>query len=176
MDKLIKRLRKSVKSAETDGENMDVVSWGMQEGILITYNEAKQIVELYQSHVENHYGLFAQKDISFLKEMKERIEKYQDVKDFEELEMVNQMIDDWLDELMQQAVVNSVCTGTVYIDFKELYPTYKEWIEEVNCQINLEHADVEEHIDEQELRDEYENETDPCDIANKINDMLDETK
>ena len=46
MDKLIERIKKSVKFAEKEGENMDDVSWGMQEGILISYNEAKQIIAL----------------------------------------------------------------------------------------------------------------------------------
>ena len=46
MDKLIKRIKKSIEFAEKEGENMDDVSWGMQEGILISYNEAKQIIAL----------------------------------------------------------------------------------------------------------------------------------
>lgn len=44
MKELIKRLSNSVKLAERDGENMDDVSWGMQEGVLISYNEAKAII------------------------------------------------------------------------------------------------------------------------------------
>ena len=46
MDKLIERIKKSVKFAEKEGENMDDVSWGMQEGVLLSYNEAKQIIAL----------------------------------------------------------------------------------------------------------------------------------
>ena len=45
MKHLIKRLEKSVAFAEKEGENMDDVSWGMQEGILISYNEAKVVIE-----------------------------------------------------------------------------------------------------------------------------------
>lgn len=46
MDKLIERLKASVELAEDEGENMDDVSWGMQDGILISYNEAKAIIAL----------------------------------------------------------------------------------------------------------------------------------
>lgn len=46
MDKIIERFKKSIELAEKEGENMDDVSWGMQEGILISYNEAKQIIAL----------------------------------------------------------------------------------------------------------------------------------
>ena len=45
MEYLIKRLEKSVAFAELEGESMDDVSWGMQEGILISYNEAKVVIE-----------------------------------------------------------------------------------------------------------------------------------
>jgi hypothetical protein len=45
MEHLIKRLTDSVAVAEKQGENMDDVSCGMQEGILISYNEAKAVVE-----------------------------------------------------------------------------------------------------------------------------------
>lgn len=45
MEHLIKRLEKSVAFAEKEGENMDDVSWGMQEGVLISYNEAKEVIE-----------------------------------------------------------------------------------------------------------------------------------
>jgi hypothetical protein len=44
MSKLIERLESSVAYAENQGENMDDVSWNYQEGILISYNEAKAIV------------------------------------------------------------------------------------------------------------------------------------
>lgn len=45
MEHLIKRLTNSVALAEKEGENTDSVSWGMQEGILISYNEAKVVIE-----------------------------------------------------------------------------------------------------------------------------------
>ncbi len=45
---LLKRLQGSVKYAEKEGEDMDAVSWGMQEGILISYNEAKIIISALQ--------------------------------------------------------------------------------------------------------------------------------
>jgi hypothetical protein len=45
IEHLIKRLEKSVAFAEKEGENMHDVSWGMQEGILISYNEAKAVIE-----------------------------------------------------------------------------------------------------------------------------------
>lgn len=45
MEHLIKRLEKSVAFAEIEGEDMNDVSWGMQEGILISYNEAKAVIE-----------------------------------------------------------------------------------------------------------------------------------
>ena len=46
MSKLVERIKYSVELAEKDGEDMDSVSWGMQEGILISYNEAKEIIAL----------------------------------------------------------------------------------------------------------------------------------
>ena len=52
MSNLIERIAKSVEFAEKEGENMDDVSWGMQEGILISYNEANKIVSLYETLVE----------------------------------------------------------------------------------------------------------------------------
>ena len=45
MEKLLRRMSSSLKFAEDAGENMDEVSWGMQEGILISYNEAKVIID-----------------------------------------------------------------------------------------------------------------------------------
>lgn len=46
MEQFIKRLESSVSLAEKEGENMDDVNWNMQVGILISYNEAKVIIEL----------------------------------------------------------------------------------------------------------------------------------
>lgn len=49
MSNLIERIKKSIEFAEKEGENMDDVSWGMQEGILISYNEAKKILVAYEA-------------------------------------------------------------------------------------------------------------------------------
>lgn len=49
MSKLIERLKTSVEFAEKEGENMDDVSWDMQEGILISYNEAKKIINAFEA-------------------------------------------------------------------------------------------------------------------------------
>jgi hypothetical protein len=48
-DNLIKRLTESIAFAEKFGEDMDNASWTLQEGILLTYNEAKLIVEELKS-------------------------------------------------------------------------------------------------------------------------------
>jgi len=48
MEKLIERLKWHVSNAENDDEDMDSVSWGMQEGILISYNEAKMIIKEFE--------------------------------------------------------------------------------------------------------------------------------
>ena len=45
MEDLIKRLSTIVSHAEANEEDMDNVSWNYQEGILISYNDAKKIVE-----------------------------------------------------------------------------------------------------------------------------------
>lgn len=58
---LIKRLERSVLFAECNNENMDDVSWGMQEGILISYNEAKIIIEALKD-VSNEKTDFIQDD------------------------------------------------------------------------------------------------------------------
>lgn len=42
--KLIDRLSSSISLAEREKEDMDSASWNRQEGILISYNEAKVIV------------------------------------------------------------------------------------------------------------------------------------
>jgi len=45
IEKIIERIRKSIELAEKEGENMDDVSWGMQEGILISHNDGKEILK-----------------------------------------------------------------------------------------------------------------------------------
>jgi len=52
MSNLIERIKHSAEYAESQGENMNDVSWGMEEGILISYNDAKKIVSLYERLVE----------------------------------------------------------------------------------------------------------------------------
>lgn len=49
MNRLIEKIKSIINVAEKEGENMDDVSWGMQEGILLSYNEAKSIVSFYES-------------------------------------------------------------------------------------------------------------------------------
>lgn len=46
IESLQKRLQKSVDLAEKMEEDLDSASWIMQEGILLTYNEAKLIINL----------------------------------------------------------------------------------------------------------------------------------
>jgi hypothetical protein len=49
MSNLIERIKHSAEYAEKQGENMDDVSWGMEEGVLISYNEAKTIVSMFEA-------------------------------------------------------------------------------------------------------------------------------
>jgi hypothetical protein len=49
---LLKKLQASVTYAEKEGEDMDAVSWGMQEGVLISYNDAKIIVSALQKEMK----------------------------------------------------------------------------------------------------------------------------
>ncbi len=39
---------------DMDERDMDEISWGMQEGVLITGNEAKFIVEILKKHLKNN--------------------------------------------------------------------------------------------------------------------------
>ncbi len=59
----------------------------------------KQLAFKLQDDIKTLNWERAQKDIPFLKEMKERIEKYQQSKDVTQIEMVFTMIDDWVAEL-----------------------------------------------------------------------------
>lgn len=51
MKKLIKMLKSKIKNCTSDGtsDGDDVVSWGMEEGILISKNQAKEILNALQS-------------------------------------------------------------------------------------------------------------------------------
>ncbi len=57
MDNTTKRiladLKSSVKIAQDCNEDLDAVSWGWQEGVLISCNDAKLIIEL----IEDNEGL-----------------------------------------------------------------------------------------------------------------------
>lgn len=46
IEKIVNRLRIEVDHAEENHEDMDRVSWNYQEGILISYNDAKAILAL----------------------------------------------------------------------------------------------------------------------------------
>lgn len=59
----------------------------------------KQLAYKLQGDIEMRAWEDAQKNIPFLKEMKQRIEKFQNNKDVTEIEMVYNMIDDWILEL-----------------------------------------------------------------------------
>lgn len=59
----------------------------------------KQITYKLQTDIEMKVWENTQKNIPFLKEMKQRLRDYQTEKDVTQLEMVYQMIDDWIAEL-----------------------------------------------------------------------------
>jgi len=59
----------------------------------------KQLAYKLQGDIEMRSWEDAQKNIPFLKEMKQRIEKFQNNRDVTEIEMVYNMIDDWILEL-----------------------------------------------------------------------------
>lgn len=62
MEQLIKRLSESINFAEEHGKDMDSANWGAQEGMLISYNEAKMILDALKTafdkgHAEGqHYA------------------------------------------------------------------------------------------------------------------------
>lgn len=62
----------------------------------------KQVAFKLKTDIEEMKWEQAEKDIPFLKEMKQRLEKYRDREDVTELEMVFNMIDHWIDELEEQ--------------------------------------------------------------------------
>tara|TARA_R110000850_G_scaffold269686_1_gene402090 strand:- start:9 stop:191 length:183 start_codon:yes stop_codon:yes gene_type:complete len=49
IDKFRDRLQDSVNSAIKDKEDMDYCSWNYQEGVLLTPNEAKFVIQLIKS-------------------------------------------------------------------------------------------------------------------------------
>jgi len=50
LDHLIDRLTREIELAEEFGEDMDGGSWGEQIGVLISFNEAKLIVDTLKSY------------------------------------------------------------------------------------------------------------------------------
>lgn len=62
-------------------------------------DDYKQIAFKLQTDIEMKVWENAQRNIPFLKEMKQRLKNYQNKKDITQLDMVHKMIDDWIDEL-----------------------------------------------------------------------------
>ena len=50
---ILEKLKFSVSVAEKCNEDMNAVSWGMQEGVLISCNDAKLLIELIESNSSN---------------------------------------------------------------------------------------------------------------------------
>ena len=48
-ERLIERLERNIEYVILSDQDMDRVSWPMQEGILISYNEAKLVIESLKS-------------------------------------------------------------------------------------------------------------------------------
>jgi hypothetical protein len=63
------------------------------------YNDYKQIAFKLQDDIEMLKWEQAQKDLPFLREMRERLNKYYKNQDITQLDMVNKMIEDWITEL-----------------------------------------------------------------------------
>jgi hypothetical protein len=61
-------------------------------------NDYKQIAFKLQSDIDTLKWEEANKNCPFLKEIKARLEKYASNKDITQLEMVNNMIDHWIEE------------------------------------------------------------------------------
>ena len=59
----------------------------------------KQVVFKLEGDIETARWETANRDLSFLMEIKERLGKYKSKKDITEMEMVDKMINDWIDEL-----------------------------------------------------------------------------
>lgn len=56
---LINNLLLQYRSLEKSGESMDKVSWGYEQGILISGNDAKELVEIFKeltTHRRRYYG------------------------------------------------------------------------------------------------------------------------
>ena len=56
MDKLIAYLKAEIERLVEYGDDFESKSWGMEEGILITGNEAKMIIEYFKLWEESKNG------------------------------------------------------------------------------------------------------------------------
>lgn len=50
LPELITYFKEWIEEKQGEGENMDATSWNYEEGIIISGNEAKFIVEFYEEH------------------------------------------------------------------------------------------------------------------------------
>jgi hypothetical protein len=55
-------LNMQYKNLEKAGDSMTDVSWGWQQGIIISGNDAKEIVEMYLELVKYRRGFFGSKN------------------------------------------------------------------------------------------------------------------
>lgn len=65
---------------------------------------------------------------------------------------------------------------TKNITFKELYPTYDNWKDELQNQLNFDNdpwPDAEDYMSKFDLEDHFENETEPDEVARLIIDEMD---
>ncbi|MDP3561743.1 MAG: hypothetical protein Q8R83_06170 [Legionellaceae bacterium] len=83
----------NIESIATDGTNIN------RKDMTKDTTDYKQLAYKLQGDIEMRAWEDAQKNIPFLKEMKQRIEKFQNNKDVTEIEMVYNMIDHWILEL-----------------------------------------------------------------------------
>ena len=82
-EELIKRLEEQISFADSNGYEMDDISWDYQKGVLVTCNEAKLILGLVKEidckpHVSN---LAVLKTKIMTKKDKIRLEVYQEILD-----------------------------------------------------------------------------------------------
>ena len=107
---LIERLAIKVQYAELEGEEMNDVSWGMQEGTLISFNEAKLLVEYFQQTQS------LQKQIEVLKQSNKILQELPNAKvqkeineEFEKsLQSQISQKDEMLEDLINQVHTNHI--------------------------------------------------------------------
>jgi len=75
---ILEKLKFSVSVAEKCNEDMNAVSWGMQEGVLISCNDAKLLIELIEKSVSNLdlEELERKVDLALDKETKESLNEW----------------------------------------------------------------------------------------------------